>query len=98
MDIDSDSDNNSVVQELTTGHYEDGELSDPEQDTSVNDPDQPSTEEQNYKESTCGVRSYMGWRHILEIDIHTSRAEDNPFAAPKQQPVGKVSFTLPPDD
>ena len=30
------------MQELTTGHYEDGELSDPEQDTSVNDPDQSS--------------------------------------------------------
>ena len=41
----SDSDNDSVVQELTTGHYEDGKLSDPEQDTSVTDPDQPSTEE-----------------------------------------------------
>ena len=40
MDSGSDSDNDSVVQQLTTGHYADSELSDPEQDTSVNDPDQ----------------------------------------------------------
>ena len=42
----------------------------------------------------CGVTSYMGWTHIPDIDV----AEDNPFAAPKQQPVGKVSVTLPTDD
>ena len=47
MDTSSDSDNDSVVQELTTIHYEEGELSDSEQDTSVNDPDWSSTEEQN---------------------------------------------------
>ena len=38
----------TVVQEMVTGHSEDGELSGPEQDTSVTDPDQSSTEEQNY--------------------------------------------------
>ena len=47
MDTCSDLDNDSVMQELTTGHYEDGELSDPEQDTSVNDPGQSSTQEPN---------------------------------------------------
>ena len=45
-----------------------------------------------------GVRSNMGWIHIPDIDTHTSRAEDNPFAAAKQKPVGKVSVTLPTDD
>ena len=60
MDTDSVSDNDSVVQELTTGHYEDGKFSDPEQDTSVNDPDQSSAEEQNYRETMHGVRYYMG--------------------------------------
>ena len=98
MDTDSDLDKNSVVQELTTGHYEDGELSDPEKDISVNDVDQSSTEEQNYRGTMRGVHSHMGWTHILDIDTFTSRAEDNPFAAPKQQPVGKVSVTLPTDD
>ena len=38
-------DNDSAVHELATGHYEDDELADLEQDTSVTDPDQPSTEE-----------------------------------------------------
>ena len=32
------------------------------------------------------------------MDTHTSSAEDNPFAAPKQQPVGEVSVPLPTDD
>ena len=31
------------------------------------------------------------------MDTNTSSAEDNPFAAPKQQPAGKVSVTLPTD-
>ena len=46
----------------------------------------------------CGVRSYMGWTHIPNIDANTSSADDNPLAAPKQQPVGKVSVNLPTDD
>ena len=40
----------------------------------------------------------MGWTHILDIDSTASSAEDNPFAAPKQQPVGKVSVNLPTDN
>ena len=76
------------MQELTTGHYEDGELSHPDQDTSVNDLDQSSTE-QNYRATMRGVRSYMCWTHIPDMDTHTSSAEDNPFAVPKQQPVSK---------
>ena len=45
-----------------------------------------------------GVCSYMGWTHIPESDANTSSADDNPFAAPKQQPVGKMSVNLPTDD
>ena len=59
MDTDSDSDNHSVVQELSTGHCEEGEVSDQEQDTSVTDAYQASTEEQNYREIMHGVCSYM---------------------------------------
>ena len=40
----------------------------------------------------------MGWTHIPDIDANTSSADDNPFAAPKQQPVGRVSVNLPTDD
>ena len=39
-----------------------------------------------------------GWTHIPDIDANASSAEDNPFAAPKVQPVGKVSVNLPTDN
>ena len=46
----------------------------------------------------CGVCSYMGWTLIPDIDSAASSAEDNLFAVPKQQPVGKVNVNLPMDD
>ena len=98
MDNDSDSDNHSVTQKLSTGHYEEGEVSDQEQDTSVTDRDQASTKEQNYRETMRGVPSCMGWTHIPDIDNQELSAQNNPFAEPKQQPGGKVSVNLPTDD
>ena len=44
------------------------------------------------------VHSYMGWTHISDIDANVSSADDHPFAAPKQQPVVKVSVNIPTDD
>ena len=44
------------------------------------------------------VHSCMDQTHIPDIDSTASSAEDNPFAAPKQQPVSKVSINLPIDD
>ena len=46
----------------------------------------------------CGMSSYIGWSRILDMDSITSRAEDNPFVAPKEQPAGKISVNLPTDD
>ena len=46
----------------------------------------------------CGIRSFMGWSHIPDMDSALSSSEDNPFAAPKQQPTGKISVNLPTDD
>ena len=40
----------------------------------------------------------MGWSHIPDVDSALSSSEDNPFAAPKQQPTGKISVNLPTDD
>ena len=97
-DVDISSDSDSVVHELPTGQAEEGELSDPDLDISVTDTDQASTEEQNYRETMHGVRSYMGCTHVPHIDSNKSSAIDNPFAAPKQQPVGKVSVNLPTGD
>ena len=42
-----------VSQELSTDQYEESEVSGPEQDSSVTDTDQVSTEEQNYRETMC---------------------------------------------
>ena len=96
MDTDTLSDSDSVVH--VSGQPEEGELSDLEQDLSLNDTDQALSEEQTYRETMRGIRSYMGWSHICDIDSTSSNAEDNPFTAPKQQPAGKISVNLPTDD
>ena len=31
-----------------------------------------------------GIRSFMGWTHIPDMDTSSSSADDNPFQAPKQ--------------
>ena len=51
MDTSSDSDSDSVVQELSTGQHKEGGVSDLEQDVSVTNTDQTSTEEQNYRDN-----------------------------------------------
>ena len=40
----------------------------------------------------------MGWMHIPDMDNSSSSADDNPFAAPKQQPLGKISVNLLTDE
>ena len=37
----------------------------------------------------------MGWTHIPDMDTTTSSTDDNPFARPKTQPVGKVTVKGP---
>ena len=46
---------------------EEGELSD-EHDASFTDPEQSLSEEQSYRETMRGIRSYMGWNHIPDMD------------------------------
>ena len=94
MDTDSVTDTKSLPRVM--GNTEGGELSDIEQDVSLTDADQALSEEQNYRETMRGIRSYMGWSHIPDVDSALSSSEDNPFAAPKQQPTGSVN--LPTDD
>ena len=96
MDTVSDSDSESLPVRLSK--TEEGELSDVEQDVSLTEADHLLSEEQNYRETMSGVRSFMGWTHIPEVDSALSSSEDNPFAAPKQQPAGKTSVNLPTDD
>ena len=45
-----------------------------------------------------GIRSFMGWTHIPDMDTTTGSSEDNPFAGPKLQTPGKLSVQLPTDE
>ena len=96
MDTDSDSDFSD--QPAVDIFVEEGELSDPDQDAATNDPDQILSEDQNYRETMRGIRSYMGWTHIPDMDTAISTSDDNPFAGPKTQPTGKVSVNMPVDE
>ena len=78
-------------------YAEEGELSeDPE--FSAMDQDQPVSEEQTYQDTMQGIRSYMGWTHIPEVDSSATTAEDNPFAGPKTVTPGKVSVKMPTEE
>ena len=76
---------------------EEGELSD-ELDATVTDPDQSPSEEQSYRETMRGIRLFMGWTHIPDMDTTTGSSEDNPFAGPRLQTQGKISVQLPTDE
>ena len=78
-------------------YIEEGVLSD-DQDVIVTDLDQAISEEQMYRETMQGIRSYMGWSHIPDMETYTNTSEDNPFACPKTQVPGKVSVLMPADD
>ena len=76
---------------------EEGELSD-DQEANLSDHDQSLSEEQSYREAMRGIRSYMDWDFIPDIDSGTTTAEDNPFVGPKLHTPGKVSVNLPTDE
>ena len=78
-------------------YTEEGELSE-DQDQPVTDPDQPVSEVQNYRDTMQGIRSFMGWSHIPEMDSTASTSDDNPFGGPKTVPPGKVSVKMPTED
>ena len=78
-------------------YTEEGELSE-DPDQTVTEQDQPISEEQNYRETMQGIRSYMGWSHIPEVDNTTATSDDNPFAGPKTVTPGKVSVKMPTEE
>ena len=91
MDSDADGD---PVHRTASVFEEERELSDTDHDLKTADIDQALFEEQPCRETVCGIKSFMGWTHILDMD-NSSSADDNPFSAPKQQPLGKISVKLP---
>ena len=78
-------------------YTEEWELSD-DPDQTVADQDQPVSEEQKYRETMQGIRSYIGWSHIPEVDSAATTSEDNPFAGPKTVTTGKVSVKIPTEE
>ena len=93
----SDSDSTSSDRPPIDLYPEEGELSD-DPEVSLTDPDQSLTEEQSYRETMRGIRSYMGWTHVPDMDSGTKTSDDNPFDGPKLQTPGKVSVNLPVDE
>ena len=98
-DTTSESDSDSVVFDRSPVDIfvEEGELSD-ELDATITAPGQSPSEEQSYRETMRGIRSYMGCTHIPDIDSTAGSSDDNPFAGPKMQTPGKVSVQLPTDE
>ena len=93
----SDTDSLSSDQPPLDIFQEEGELShDPE--ATFSDHEQSLSEEQSYREIMRGIRSYMNWEHIPDIDSGATTAEDNPFAGPKVHTPGKVPVNLPTDE
>ena len=95
----SSSDSDSVTSDRPPVdlYPEEGELSD-DHEVSFTDPDQSLSEEQSYRETMRGIRSYMEWTHIPDVDSGTKMSVDNPFAGPKLQTPRKVSVTLSTDE
>ena len=79
---------------------EEGEVSDPEDqpDVEAGDSDRVLSEEQNYRETVSGVRAFMGWNRIPDLEYSPASRTDNPWVGHRAQPVGKVSVVLPPED
>ena len=42
-----------------------------------------------------GIRSYMGWSNIPDLDSANTASDDNPFSGPKATTPGKVSVQMP---
>ena len=81
---------------------EEGEVSDPEPDPEdqqdSDSGDRIMSEDQNYRETVRGVRAFMGWTHIPDLEYSPTSRTDNPWTGHRSQPVGKVSVLLPPED
>ena len=59
--------------------------------------EQTVSEEQTYRETMCGIRSYMGWSHVPDVDS-SNPSDDNPFAGPKTPAPSKVSVQMPTEE
>ena len=75
MDTDIASDSDSLPD--IADNCEERELSNLDHDISLNETDQALSEEQNYRETMHGIRLYMGWSHVSDVDSTLPDSEDN---------------------
>ena len=54
--------------------------------------------EQTYRETMRGIRSYMGWTSIPDVDSSNTASDGNPFSGPKVPVPGKISVNMPTED
>ena len=73
---------------------EEGELSDEQEFT---EQDLPTSEEQTYRETMRGIRSFMGWSHVPDVDS-SNPLDDNLFAGPKAPAPSEVSIQMPTEE
>ena len=73
---------------------EEGDLS---KDQEFGESEQPTSEEQKYRETMSGIRSFMGWSHVPDVDS-SNPSDDNPFAGPKAPVPNKVSMQMPTEE
>ena len=73
------------------------EEADLSEDQDFMETDQPSSEEQTYRETMSGIRSFMGWTHVPEMDS-SNPSDDNPFAGPKAPAPNKISVQMPTEE
>ena len=87
---------------MSSDQVEEGEVSEPEpddrQDLDSGEKDKVLSEDQNYRETVRGVRAFMGWTHIPDLEYSPTSRAGNPWIGHRSQPVGKVSVLLPPED
>ena len=69
---------------------EEGELS---EDQDFGESEQPTSEEQTYRETMSGIHFFMGWTHMPDMDS-SNPSDDNPFAGPKAPVPNKVSVQM----
>ena len=56
------------------------------------------SKEQTYRETRKGIRSFLGWSDIPDLDSANTASDNNPFSGPKAATPGKVSVQIPTED
>ena len=67
------------------------------EDQDFGESEQPNSEEQTYRETMSGIRSFIGWTHVPDMDS-SNPSDDNPFAGPKAPVPNKVSVQMPTEE